>query len=64
MYWLISFLLLLYLIVGVYTFVQALKMRATPLAAVLAGAVWPLFWLVGKQEKERRLGGGRGGYLP
>ncbi|MFQ3582252.1 MAG: hypothetical protein SNJ62_09160 [Chloracidobacterium sp.] len=64
MYWLISFLLLLYLGVGIYTLVQALKMRATPAAAVLAGLAWPLFWLVGKQEKERRLGSGRGGYLP
>jgi len=33
-------------------------------AAALAGAFWPLFWLVGKQERERRLGGRRGGYLP
>ncbi|QUW01470.1 hypothetical protein J8C02_11280 [Chloracidobacterium sp. MS 40/45] len=64
MYWLISFLLLLYLAVGIYTFIQALKMRANPIAAALAGAAWPLFWLVGKRETERRLGGRRGGYLP
>ncbi len=64
MYWLISFLLLLYLFVGIYTFIQALKMPGNLVAAALAGAFWPLFWLVGKQEKERRLGGRRGGYLP
>ncbi|MCS7079395.1 MAG: hypothetical protein NZ585_04995 [Chloracidobacterium sp.] len=64
MYWLIIFLLLVYLGVGVYTFVQALKMRANPAAAALAGLIWPLFWMVGKQEQERRLSGRRGGYLP
>ncbi len=64
MYWLLIFLLLVYLGVGVYTFVQALKMRANPAAAGLAGLVWPLFWMVGKKEQERRLGSGQRGYLP
>jgi|GEM_PF-1733880 multisubunit Na+/H+ antiporter MnhC subunit len=64
MYWLITLFLLLYLAVGIYTLIQALKMRAKPAAAILAGAVWPLFWLIGKQEQEKRLGRRPGGYLP
>lgn len=37
MYWLISFLLLLYLAVGIYTFIQALKMPGN-----LVAAAWPV----------------------
>ncbi len=64
MYYLFLFLAFVYGCLGLWTTVQALKMKANPAASVLAGALWPLFWLTGQNEKNRRLGGGNGRYLP
>lgn len=64
MFYLFLFLKILYVGVGLWTTFQALKMKANPAASLLAGALWPLFWLTGQNEKNRRLGGGNGRYLP
>jgi hypothetical protein len=64
MYYLLVFLAFVYGGIGLWTTIQTLRMKANPAASVLAGAFWPLFWLTGQNEKNRRLGRGNGRYLP
>ncbi len=60
MFYLFVFLTVLYGGVGLWTtFQAAVKMRVNLPASVLAGAVWPLFWLTGQEARNRKLGGGR-----
>ncbi|MBX7221193.1 MAG: hypothetical protein K1Y36_14690 [Blastocatellia bacterium] len=64
---LLYFLAVLYGLVGigtsVYVMLNADKTRSNPFTALLAGAFWPLFWIVGQSERNRRMRGSNRGLL-
>jgi hypothetical protein len=65
MYYLIVFFAFVYAAVGIWTMFHALTaLKSNAPASLLAGAFWPLFWLTGQAERNRRLRGGGNRYLP
>lgn len=63
---LIYFLLFLYAVAGIATAVYVLTTgtRSNGTVALLAGLFWPLFWITGQNQRNRRIGGGSDRYLP